>query len=116
MLCAQIKVGYVQGMNYVVATAFKTLRYNEELTFWFLIQTFTRLNLIDLYDQHLHKHKLLTFQVESILYQMMPALMKHLADISFDLSIYTVKWFFTLFAIDLPFHYVQQVIDLYQYE
>ncbi len=47
---------------------------------------------------------------------MNPTLTKHLTKIGFDLSIYTVRWFFTMFAVDLPYNYVQQILDFYQYE
>ena len=46
----------------------------------------------------------------------MPDLARHFEAQSVDLEIYTVKWFFTLFTITLPFEYCLQVIDLYLLE
>ena len=33
-----------------------------------------------------------------------------------SLDIYTVRWFFSMFNIDLPFAYAQTVLDLYMFD
>lgn len=109
-------VGYVQGMNYVVGVVLQTFSYDEETTFWFLIQLFNRQNLVEIYDVNSNKYKLLTYQTEALLGKHSPKLTRHLQKLGFDTSIYCVKWFFSCFAIDLPVDYIMHVLDFYQYE
>lgn len=33
-----------------------------------------------------------------------------------NLDIYTVRWFFSMFNIDLPFTYAQTILDLYMFD
>ena len=52
-----------------------------------------------------------------LLFDMMPDLAKHMVkDLELDLEVYTVKWFFSFFCIDLPFEYVLSILDLYMVE
>jgi hypothetical protein len=51
-----------------------------------------------------------------MLQQIHPKLAKHLTILGIDISIYTVKWFFTLFALDLRPEFVESILDLYLYE
>ncbi len=59
---------------------------------------------------------MLTYQTEVLLYETHPQLAKHFHKFEFDLSVYSVKWFFSVFCIDLPEEFVFQILDFYQYE
>lgn len=50
------KVGYVQGMNYIVATLYLYFK-NEEDTFWVLDSIMSTFGLEDLYDHEFRKLK-----------------------------------------------------------
>ena len=44
----------------------------------------------------------------------MPSLAQHLVDdLGLSLEVYTVRWFFSMFCIDLPLSYAQAVLDLF---
>lgn len=103
-------------MNYVVAMVLESLNFQEELSFWFLIQLFNRRNLKEIYDTNTSKYKLLTYQTEALLMANNPKLAIHLCKLGFDSSMYCVKWFFSLFAIDLPKDFVKQIFDFLLYE
>ena len=63
VLCLQNpqRVGYVQGMNFLVATFLYGVDLNEEAGFWGLIRLFNRMNLLQLYDVDSGKFRELTF-------------------------------------------------------
>ena len=49
-----------------------------------------------------------------LLFEQLPSLAEHLiVDLGLDLQMYTVRWFLSLFFIDLPFEYAQSVLDLF---
>ena len=47
----------------------------------------------------------------------MPQLAEHIFDaMEVNLDVYTVRWFFSMFSIDLPFTYAQTVLDFYMFD
>ena len=47
----------------------------------------------------------------------MPQLAEHVLDrMEVNLDVYTVRWFFSMFNIDLPFPYAQTVLDFYMFD
>ena len=118
VFCTQLpkEVGYLQGMNFVCGAILRAFNYREELAFWCLIQLFNRQNLLQLYDLSTNKYKTLSYQTEALLKEIHPVLSEHLLKLDFDFSIYSVKWFLSLFCIDLPESFVFQMLDFYQYE
>ena len=47
----------------------------------------------------------------------MPQLAEHILDtMEVNLDIYTVRWFFSMFSIDLPFSYAQTILDFYMFD
>ena len=57
---------------------------------------------------------MITFQIEILMFESMPKLAFHLIDRhELSLDVYTVRWFFSFFCIDLPFDYVLSLLDLY---
>lgn len=49
-----------------------------------------------------------------LLFEQLPSLASHLiVDLQMQLDIYTVRWFFSMFCIDLPLSYAQTVQDLF---
>lgn len=49
-----------------------------------------------------------------LLFEQMPSLASHIVDdLGLSLEVYTVKWFFSMFCIDLPLSYAQVVLDLF---
>jgi hypothetical protein len=43
----------------------------------------------------------------------MPELSKALVKFDVDIEVYSVKWFFSMWSIDLPFDYAMTALDLY---
>ncbi len=43
----------------------------------------------------------------------MPELSKALVKFDVDIEVYSVKWFFSMWGIDLPFDYAMTALDLY---
>ena len=104
-------------MNFVAANMLVSLKNNEEATFWGMIQMFSRFQLEELYDTASLKFKVLTYQIEIILFEQMPTLADYVLNkMEVSLDIYTVRWFFSMFNIDLPFAYAQTVLDLYMFD
>ena len=104
-------------MNFIAANMLISLRRNEEATFWGLIQMFSRFQLEELFDTATQKFRVLTYIVEVILFEQMPELAEHIIDkMEVNLDVYTVRWFFSMFNIDLPFSYAQAVLDLYMFD
>ena len=57
---------------------------------------------------------MISYQAEVLLHDQMPSLATHLFEhIGIIFDVYTVRWFFSLFNIDLPFTYAQTVLDFY---
>lgn len=107
-------IGYFQGMNFVTAVFFIAMLCNEELAFWGLVQLFSRHGLSKLYDTKSMLFKQMSLRVETQLYKEMPALALHLFEqLDFNLEVYTVRWFFSLFCIDLPVDLVLRILDMY---
>lgn len=104
VFCLQMpkEVGYFQGMNFVCGTIFRVFNYQEESAFWCLIQLFNRQSLLQVFDISSKKYKILNFQTEVLLWETHSKLAAHLKKFDFDISVYTVKWFFSVFCIDLP--------------
>ena len=110
-------IGYFQGMNFIAANMLVSLRNNDEATFWGMIQMFSRFQLEELYDTASLKFKVLTYQIEVILFEQMPKLADFVLNkMEVSLDIYTVRWFFSMFNIDLTFTYSQTVLDLYMFD
>lgn len=116
VLCVQQpnRVGYMQGMNFVAAAFLLALNFEEVTCFWGLIQLLNRMQLVLIYDFQSQKLKQLTFQAEMLLFEQLPSLAEHLfTRLGLDLQVYTVRWFLSVFFIDLPLDYAQTVLDLF---
>ena len=60
------------------------------------------------------KFQQLTYATEMLFYEQLPSLAQHLLiDLQISLDVYTVRWFFSMFCIDLPLSYAQTVLDLF---
>lgn len=51
--------------------------------------------------------------IEVLLRDQMPDVFRVLERFDVNLEVYTVKWFFSMWSIDLPFEYAMTVLDLY---
>jgi hypothetical protein len=61
------------------------------------------------------QYRIITYTVEVLLREQMPELAVKLFDtMDLNLEVYSVKWFFSLWSIDLPFEYVLTILDLFQ--
>jgi hypothetical protein len=101
-------------MNFVAGTILASLKFQEEPAFWAMLQVFEKYRLKELFNPNTNKFRLLTFIVEVLMRDLMPELAKKLLDkFEIDIEVYTVKWFFSMWSIDLPFEYAMTVLDLY---
>ncbi len=49
-----------------------------------------------------------------LLFEQLPSLAEHLfVDLGLSLEVYTVRWFFSMFCIDLPASYAHTVLDIF---
>ena len=67
----------------------------------------------ELFDTQTLKFRTLTFMIEVLLRDQMPDVFRVLERFDVNLEVYTVKWFFSMWSIDLPFEYAMTVLDLY---
>ena len=93
-------------MNFVVATFLLSVNFREEACFWGMIQLFNRMQLMKLYDFDSGTFRKLTYMTEMLFFEQLPSLAKHLlVDLQISLEVYTARWFFAMFCIDLPIEY-----------
>ena len=75
------------------------------------------MELSNLFDFASNKYRQLTYQTEVLICEQMPRLSEHLFNnLQINLEIYTVRWFLSLFCIDLPIEYSAALFDLYLHE
>jgi hypothetical protein len=107
-------VGYLQGMNFVAGTILAAMQFHEEPAFWAMLQLFEKFQLKQLFDTGSQKFRLLNFTVEVLIREQLPELAKWMIDrLKIEIEVYTVKWFFSMWCIDLPFEYALTILDLY---
>lgn len=92
-------------MNFVGGLVLAAMQYTEEAAFWATLQLFEKLSLRELFDTSTLKFRLLTFQIDVLMRDFLPDVARQLHLFEVDLEVYTVKWFFSMFSIDIPFDY-----------
>ena len=94
-----LKVGYVQGMNYIVATLLLHFK-NEEDTFWILDSIMTSYGLEELYDHEFKKLKSLFVSIERSIEYHLPDVYKHFELSGISVELFWTQWLITLFTSD----------------
>ncbi|KAL1227388.1 Pseudouridylate synthase [Trichinella spiralis] len=108
------KLGYCQGMNFVVATSL--LFFSPEDSFWFLIALTECYFPKDHYDSLLVGVRAAQAVLRDILRQKLPSLSAHFDLCDFDISVVTLNWFIALFYDALPFDVMLRVWDCFLLE
>ena len=93
------KVGYVQGMNYIVATLYLYFK-NEEDTFWVLDSIMSNYGLEDLYDHEFKKLKSLFIWIEKSIELNLPEVYQHFEECGITVELFWTQWLITLFTSD----------------
>ena len=103
-------------MNFVAGICLKVFRFNEEHSFWSLLQLFKKQGFINIFDTSTKRYKILTYQLEKLLQLHLPYVSLRLTEFGLDLEIYTVRWIFSMFSTDLPFSYAVTLLDIIMLE
>eukprot|EP00111_Clytia_hemisphaerica_P006047 TCONS_00017497-protein len=105
------EISYCQGMNFMVA--FGLLYLDEETSFWLLVAVTELFFCKTHYNTYLSGTQANQRVFEAICHQEMPGLMKHLDDLTCELSPVTFNWFMTIFVDSLPIEVVLHVWDVF---
>ncbi|CAN0414745.1 unnamed protein product [Pylaiella littoralis] len=92
------RVSYCQGMNFVALALLEACGGNDEDAFWILAGMCENLELEGLWCQGLERLDLCFFSLERLLRRHCPSLRQHLSDEGVELSMFTSRWFVTLFT------------------
>ncbi|CAD7702176.1 unnamed protein product, partial [Ostreobium quekettii] len=124
--CYDPEVGYVQGMSSIAAVLL--LYMCEEDAFWtfcaLMTQHATGRELVvgpgpdcrRLFIEGLPLLKAMFSKFEALLKVQTPRLATHLRDQGVDVSLYSARWWMTLFTFTLPFSHVVRVWDMFMLE
>ncbi|CBJ30656.1 conserved unknown protein [Ectocarpus siliculosus] len=92
------RVSYCQGMNFVALALLEACEGDDENAFWILAGMCENLELGGLWCQGLERLDLCFFSLERLLRRHCPSLRQHLSDEGVELSMFTSRWFVTLFT------------------
>ncbi|CAN0565619.1 unnamed protein product, partial [Ectocarpus sp. 12 AP-2014] len=92
------RVSYCQGMNFVTLALLEACEGDDENAFWILAGMCENLELGGLWCQGLERLDLCFFSLERLLRRHCPSLRQHLSDEGVELSMFTSRWFVTLFT------------------
>ncbi|CAN0209230.1 unnamed protein product, partial [Hapterophycus canaliculatus] len=92
------RVSYCQGMNFVALALLEACGGDDENAFWILAGMCENLELEGLWCQGLERLDLCFFSLARLLRRHCPSLRQHLADEGVELSMFTSRWFVTLFT------------------
>eukprot|EP00903_Cladosiphon_okamuranus_P015270 g14111.t1 len=92
------RVSYCQGMNFVALALLEACGGDDENAFWILAGMCENLELEGLWCQGLERLDLCFFSLDKLLRRHCPTLRQHLSDEGVELSMFTSRWFVTLFT------------------
>eukprot|EP00752_Nemacystus_decipiens_P002242 g2125.t1 len=92
------RVSYCQGMNFVALALLEACGGDDENAFWILAGMCENLELEGLWCQGLERLDLCFFSLDRLLRRHCPTLRQHLSDEGVELSMFTSRWFVTLFT------------------
>ena len=113
------KLGYVQGMNFIVGMVMLNFPDREEDCFWMLVSLLVNFKLDQLlsFEPSSHnKFELICFQLDLFTKAYLPNFHAFFSENSIHASFYASQWLFTMFSIDLPFDIVYLITDQFLLE
>eukprot|EP00921_Rhytidocystis_pertsovi_P022834 GHVQ01036383.1.p1 GENE.GHVQ01036383.1~~GHVQ01036383.1.p1 ORF type:complete len:412 (-),score=55.41 GHVQ01036383.1:668-1903(-) len=93
-------VGYCQGMNFIAATLL--LVFDEVTAFQCLQSLMLRYGMKDFYLPSFPRLKVTVFQLDRLVEAFLPNVHTKLASFDIHSDFYSMRWFMTLFAYDIP--------------
>lgn len=111
-----VKMGYIQGMNFLAGTILLNLQRGEE-TFWMMMSILGKYgfeNILDLRNGG--RFQVLCFQLETLMQQYLPELEQHLKRLKIPTDIYAANWFITMFCYELSLDLVFCILDVFLLE
>jgi len=95
-------LGYCQGMNYVAGLLLAATDREPESAFWLLAALVGRILLPHTYSPSLAGCQVEMRTLGDLVGDKMPHLHRHLAAMACDMSLLSMDWFLTLYALSLP--------------
>ena len=108
------KVGYVQGMSFIVAIFLSYL--NEEKSFWMMENIMKNYHLQELYYQGFPGLKKNLFVLLKFMKKLLPNLFKKFLKYNVFPTLYASSWYLTCFSNVLPYNLVLRIMDCYLFE
>ena len=108
------KVGYVQGMSFIVAIFLSYL--NEEKSFWMMENIMKNYHLQELYYQGFPGLKKNLFVLLKFMKKLLPNLFKKFVKYNVFPTLYASSWYLTCFSNVLPYNLVLRIMDCYLFE
>ena len=108
------KLGYVQGMSFIVAIFLSYL--NEEKSFWMMENIIKNYHLQEIYTEGFPGLKKNLFVFLKLMKKLKPNLFKKLEKHKVYPTIYASSWYLTCFSNFLPYDIVLRIMDCYLYE
>ena len=94
------KIGYVQGMNFIVGALL--WHCSEEVAFWLFVSLIEDYEMRDIYMEGLPGHIKHSTLITRLMETHLPDLFSHLLEIGMNIEIFATDWYFTLFAKVIP--------------
>jgi len=104
-------VGYVQSLNFIVATLIKVFPDDEALVFSSTQSLLFRHSLVDFYRPGFPKLGVALWQFDRLVEGFLPRAHAALVQHGITAEFYAMQWFLTLFASDLPQKVVARIWD-----
>ena len=94
------KIGYIQGMNFLVSFFLILFDFHEEKTFYFIAALFKNSDYLNIFDNNFELLQIFFFSFEKILEIFLPNVFNFLKIHQIQANCYSSTWFITLFTYD----------------
>jgi len=92
------KLGYTQGMNFIVAFLLTKLEEEEAYWFFYTLMVSERFRVRGMFDRGLPSLKVCQYQFQRFLEFFLPKLSEHFSRLQISAELYATEWFMTLFT------------------
>jgi len=92
------KISYCQGMNYVARMLLDVCNGEEEHVFWIMVTLCNDYSMSGMWSQGLQRLNFCFFAFQRLIQDDLPVLYQHFQDSEISVSMFTSRWFVTLFS------------------
>ncbi|GIL89929.1 hypothetical protein Vretimale_17938 [Volvox reticuliferus] len=105
------KVGYCQGLNFIVGVMLMAMDRNEEHTFWLLAALVEKICYQGSFGENLCGCHVEMKTLQDLVVTKIPRLGAHMKAISCDISLIATDWFLTVYCVSMPPESACRVLD-----